>query len=83
MNQLIKECYFTFGNLLLLQLIEISMQIGSAPFWSNLHLYDDETAFIFDLIKTDEPRVIKFNNSSSLIMNVVKMILVSFSSCLR
>ena len=31
--------------------------------FANFHLYDHEVDFIFNLIKTDKPRAIKFNNT--------------------
>jgi hypothetical protein len=60
---LIKETYFTIGNLLFKQFIGIPMGIDPAPFWANLHLYSYEYSFILSLMKSDKRRAFKFENS--------------------
>ena len=66
-NQLIKERYLTVGSLLLFQCRGIPRGIRPADFWADLYLYDYETDVISVLIKTDEPRVIKFKNASRFV----------------
>ena len=46
-HHLIKDCYFTIGNLLFLQAIGIPMGIDPAPFWANLYLHHYEALYIF------------------------------------
>ena len=64
---LIKETYFTIGNLLFKQFIGIPMGIDPAPFWANLHLYSYECSFILSLIKSDKARAMKFENATRFI----------------
>ena len=66
-NHIIKEWYFTVGNFVILQYVDIPMGIGPAPFSANLSLYECEADFISSLIKIDKPRAIKFKNASRFI----------------
>lgn len=52
-NHLIKDCVFTFANLLLLQWIDNLVGIDPALFWGNLYLCDCYADGISDVIKTD------------------------------
>ena len=71
-NHFFKECYFTVGNLVLLQCICIPVGNDPAPFWANLYLYDYEDNFIFNLIKPInlEPPILR-KPLTSLMMNVI------------
>ena len=60
---LIKECYFTIGNLLFRQCVGIPMGIDPAPFWANLYLYKYESDFISDLIKNDKVKAYRYKHS--------------------
>ena len=46
------HAYFTVGNVLLLQTVEISMGIYPAPFWANFYLYNYESKYIVSLTRT-------------------------------
>ena len=50
-KHLIKNCYFTVGNITMRQAIGIPMGIDPAPFWANLYLYSYEEDFISNLVK--------------------------------
>ena len=50
-KHLIKNCYFTVGNITMRQAIGIPMGIDPAPFWANLYLYTYEEDFITNLVK--------------------------------
>ena len=60
---LIKDCYFTIGNLLFRQCVGIPMGIDPAPFLANLYLYKYESDFISDLIKNDKVRAYRYKHS--------------------
>ena len=64
---LIKETYFTIGNLLFKQIIGIPMGIDPAPFWANLHLYSYECRFITALMSVDKARAMKFRYATRFI----------------
>ena len=66
-SHLIEECYFTVGNLLILQSIGIPMGIDPAPFWANLYLHHYEYKFVSTLIKEDKNRAFKFRHCSRFI----------------
>ena len=66
-HHLIKDCYFTIGNLLFLQAIGIPMGIDPAPFWANLYLHHYESFYISKLIKDDKIKALKFKNASRFI----------------
>ena len=62
------------------------MEIDPVPFLANLFLYDYEADFISDLVKNDKSTAIKLKPSyssmplASLVIHVIQMILVRFSS---
>ena len=62
-KQLIENCYFNIGNLLLSQIIGIPMGIDPAPFWANLFLYTYESDFINKLIKRDQSKALHYHGS--------------------
>ena len=64
---LIKETYFTIGNLLFKQIIGIPMGIDPAPFWANLHLYSYECRFVTSLMTIDKGRAMKFRYATRFI----------------
>ena len=66
-NHLLKVCYFTVRNLVLLQCTDIPRGINLTPFWANLCLYDQEADFVFSVIKTDKPSAFKLTNASHFI----------------
>ena len=53
-KHLIKNCYFTVGNITMRQSIGIPMGIDPAPFWANLYLYSYEEEFISNLVDSGE-----------------------------
>ena len=59
---LIKQCYFTVGNLVLKQNIGIPMGIDPAPFWANLFLYYFESKFVQSLISLGSTRAYHFHS---------------------
>ena len=59
---LIKQCYFTVGNLVLKQDIGIPMGIDPAPFWANLFLYFFESKFVQSLISLGSTRAFHFHS---------------------
>ena len=59
---LIKQCYFTVGNLVLKQDIGIPMGIDPAPFWANLFLYFFESKFVQSLISLGSTRAYRFHS---------------------
>jgi len=59
---LIKQCYFTVGNLVLKQNIGIPMGIDPAPFWANLFLYHFESKFVQSLISLGSTRAYNFHS---------------------
>ena len=62
-KHLITECYFTIGDIVLLQIIGIPMGIDPAPFWANLYLYKYECNFVSGLIHSNKSKAMKFNGS--------------------
>ena len=64
---LIKNCFFTIGNLVFKQEIGIPMGIDPALFWANLFLYFYESKFILQLISSKSPRAYKYNATGRFI----------------
>ena len=62
-THLIKNCYFTVGNIVLRQNIGIPMGIDPAPFWANLFLYAYEHEFMKNLIKEDRIKAKHFHST--------------------
>ena len=58
---LIKNCYFSVGNLVFKQVIGIPMGIDPAPFWANLFLYHFEHKHIKYLESEGSSRVFKYH----------------------
>ena len=54
MQYLIENSFFTVGNVLLLQTVDISMGIDCAPFWTNLWFQKYESKYITNLIRKNE-----------------------------
>ena len=50
---LVENLYFTVGNVLLLQTVDIPMTIDHAPFLDNLYLYNYESKYTTNLIRTN------------------------------
>ena len=63
LHHLIFETFFTVGNLLYTQRIDIPMRIDPAPFWANLYLYHYENLFMMKLIRTDRYKGFTFKNA--------------------
>ena len=59
---LITKCFFTVGNIVMLQIIGIPMGIDPAPFWANLFLYFYENKFIKNLLTTDIIRTYRYHS---------------------
>ena len=66
-TNLIQNCYFTVGNVIMKQVIGIPMGIDPAPFWANLFLYKYESAYISQLIKSDKIKAKKYHGTSRFI----------------
>ena len=62
-EHLIKNCYFSVGNIVMRQKIGIPMGIDPAPFWANLFLYTYEHNYIKELIKTDRVKAKHFHST--------------------
>ena len=59
---LVKNCYFSIGNLLFRQSIGIPMGIDPAPFWANLFLYFFESKYVQNLISLGSTRAYNFHS---------------------
>ena len=66
-KNLILNCYFTVGNVVMKQIIGIPMGIDPAPFWANLFLYRYESIYISELIKSDKIKAKKYHGTSRFI----------------
>ena len=66
-NFLIKNCFFTIGNMIFKQDIGIPMGIDPAPFWANLFLYSYESKYIQSLVSEGSPLVYKFSGTRRFI----------------
>ena len=66
-NFLIKNCFFTIGNMIFKQDIGIPMGIDPAPFWANLFLYSYESKYIQSLVSHRSPIVYKFSGNRRFI----------------
>ena len=53
---LIKNCYFTVGNIVFKQDIGIAVGIDRAPFWTNMFLYFFESKHVQNLISIKSTR---------------------------
>ena len=62
-EHLIKNCYFSVGNIVMRQKVGIPMGIDPAPFWANLFLYTYEYNYIKELIKTDRVKAKHFHST--------------------
>ena len=60
---LTENSYFTVGNVLLLQTVDISMGINSSPLWAKLYLYNWEFKYITNLTRTNKLRGRRFHSS--------------------
>ena len=60
---MIENSYFAVGNVLLLQTVGIPMRFDSAPFWANLYLYNYESKYITNLIRTNKLRGRRFHST--------------------
>ena len=60
-SYVIKNCYFTVGNLMYKQKIGIPMGIDPAPFWANLFLYYYEEKYVQKLIVSDSTTAYKYH----------------------
>ena len=63
LNHLISNCYFSVGNVVMRQNIDIPMGIDPAPFWANLFLYTYEHDYIKKLIKEDRVKAKHFHST--------------------
>ena len=66
-THLIKNCYFSVGNVVMRQAIGIPMGIDPAPFWANLFLYTYEEEFVSNLIKTNKMEARHFHATKRFI----------------
>ena len=64
---LITKCYFTIGNLVFNQVIDISIGIDQTPYWANLSLYFFESKYVQQLIFKRSPFAFKFHELSRFI----------------
>ena len=64
---LIKNCYFTVGNITMKQAIGIPMGIDPAPFWANLFLYSYEEKYISNLISFNKVKARHFYSTKRFI----------------
>ena len=62
---LIKNCYFTIGNIVFKQDIGIPMGIDPAPFWANLFLYFFESKHVQTLVSKKSERAYKYHGTES------------------
>ena len=60
---MIKNCYFSAGNIVMRQKVGIPMGIDPAPFWANLFLYSYEHDYIKNLIKEDRVKAKHFHST--------------------
>ena len=68
---LIKNSYFTFGYVLLLQATGIPIRVVPAPLEANLYLYGYESKYITNLIVTNKLRVDNFTVRFALLTTFV------------
>ena len=52
-KHLIWSCYFKVGNKLFRQTIGMPMGIDPAPFWANIYLYNYESKYVTELVKSN------------------------------
>jgi len=64
---LIKNCYFSVGNMVFRQDIGIPMGIDPAPFWANLFLYFFESKHVQTLVSQRSNRAYKYHGTSRFI----------------
>ena len=67
LENLIQNCYFMVGNLLLRQKIGIPMGIEPASFWANLFLYTYENEYTSELISNDKVKARHFQATKRFI----------------
>ena len=67
MTFLIKNCFFTVGNLVFKQDIGIPMGIDPAPYWANLFLYFFESKHVQQLVSKGSKRAYKYHGTSRFI----------------
>ena len=70
-SYLIKQCYFTIGNLVFKQDIGIPMGIDPAPFWANLILYFYESKFVQSLISAGSDRAFRYHGTNRFIDDLI------------
>ena len=67
MKNLIKNCFFKAGNIVMYQVIGIPMGIDPAPFWANLFLYQYEHRYLSQLIEEDKVKARHFHSTKRFI----------------
>ena len=60
---LIENSCLTFGNVFLLQTVDIPMGIDPASFWANFYLYNYESKYITNPIRTNNFRGRRFHST--------------------
>jgi len=66
-RHLVENCFFTAGNVVMLQAIGIPMGIDPAPFWANLFLYQYENRYVTQLISEDKIKARHFHSTKRFI----------------
>ena len=70
---LIKQCYFSVGNVIFLQTIGIPMGIDPAPFWANLFLHYYEANYIKTLSQNQDVRCYKYHSTLRFIDDLLAL----------